>query len=45
MKIREKEIEEIYNRLVLRKQLEVDADKFVITEQEKKLGKKFNLSI
>ena len=40
-----KEIEEIYNRLVLRKQLEEDADKFVITEQEKKLGKKFNLSI
>ena len=40
-----KEIEEIYNRLVLRKQLEEDADKLVITEQEKKLGKKFNLSI
>lgn len=40
-----KEIEEIYNCLVLRKQLEEDADKFVITEQEKKLGKKFNLSI
>ena len=40
-----KEIEEIYNRLVLRKQLEEDADTLVITEQEKKLGKKFNLSI
>ena len=40
-----KEIEEIYNRLVLRKQLEEDADKLVITEQEKKLGKKFNSSI
>lgn len=40
-----KEIEEIYNRLVLRKQLEDDSDKPIITEQEKKVGKKVNLSV
>lgn len=41
----EKEIEEIYNRLVLRKQLEDDSDKPIVTEQEKKVGKKFNLTV
>lgn len=40
-----KEIEEIYNRLVLRKQLEDDSDKPIVTEQEKKVGKKFNLTV
>jgi len=40
-----KEIEEIYNRLVLRKQLEDDSDKLVITDQEKKVGKNFNFSV
>lgn len=40
-----KEIEEIYNRLVLRKQLEDDLDKPIVTEQEKKVGKNFNLSV
>lgn len=40
-----KEIEEIYNRLVLKKQLEDDSDKPIVTEQEKKVGKKFNFSV
>lgn len=40
-----KEIEEIYNHLVLRKQLEDNSDKPVVTEQEKKVGKKFNQSV
>lgn len=40
-----KEIEEIYNRLVLRKQLEDSLDKPVITEQEKKIGKSLNLTV
>lgn len=40
-----KEIEEIYNRLVLRKQLEDDLDKPVVTEQEKKHGSNYNFSV
>lgn len=39
------EIEEIYNRLVLRKQLENQSDKEVVTEEEKKVGRKFNISL
>lgn len=39
------EIEEIYNRLVLRKQFEEYSDKEIVTDEEKKVGRKFNISL